>query len=637
VAAATTAIQEVPEQEQPAPPSGHRREVALAAVYYLLGALAITIWLWRDPATRTVAGNPNDADQLAWFFRYDATAIAHGHLPALITTAMNAPRGVNAMWNTFMMLPGALLTPVTLLLGPQVALTLFMTAGFAGSALAMFAVLRRWGVSVAAAVLGGAVYGFSPAVLHSAIGHYDLQFAVLPPLIIHAGLRLATGRVSAVRGGLWLGLLVTAQLFITEEILAVTAIAGVVLVAVLAASRPRAVAGSVRRMAAGLGVAAGVTAVVAGYPLGVQLFGPLGQHGSPFRLNFFKNDLSSFVEPSSYQVFHTASSAAAASRYQGQLPEYLGYLGWPLIVVLVLAAVACWRRLPARAAAVACLVLGVFSLGGTLLFGGHGHPAIKLPWYWLQSLPLLESALPDRFSLVADGAAAALLAFAVDAARPALAALVARRHPGLATGWRPLAVVMAGAVLAVLPIVPRPLPVAAATPVPPGWSAAFAELRLPATASVLVVPIPMSTFTEPLRWQAGTGEPRSMVGGYFMGPGPHGRAYIDGSGTPPAGMYLNAIWTVSQAALRGASAAGASAAGASVAGATPNPRSNVTGHLPVKSVTNTKMREQIRAWQVSAVVAVARPDTGLGRYLTAILGPPAVITGDVIAWRIPPR
>ena len=226
MASAITAITEIPEQERPAPPSGHRRTVALAAPYYLLAALAVTLWLWRDPASRTVAGNPYDADQLAWFFRYDATAIAHGHLPALITTAMNAPRGVNVMWNTFMLLPGVLLTPVTLLLGPQTALNVFMTAGFAGSALAMFAVLRRWEVSGPAAALGGAVYGFSPAVLHSAIGHYDLQFAVLPPLIIHVALRLATGRAGpvrggTVRGGLWLGLLVTAQLFITEEILAV--------------------------------------------------------------------------------------------------------------------------------------------------------------------------------------------------------------------------------------------------------------------------------------------------------------------------------------------------------------------------------------------------------------------------------
>ena len=635
MASATTAIQEVPERERPAPPSGDRRAVALAAAYYLLGALAVTLWLWRDPAGRTVAGNPYDADQLAWFLRYDATAIAHGHLPALITTAMNAPRGVSVMWNTFMLLPGALLTPVTLLLGPQTALNVFMTAGFAGSALAMFYMLRRWDVSTPAAALGGALYGFSPAVLHSAIGHYDLQFAVLPPLIIHVVLRLATGRAGPVRGGpvrggLWLGLLVTAQLFITEEILAVTAIAGLVLVAVLAASRPRAVPAAARRVGIGLGTAAGVTAVIAGYPLWVQFFGPLRQHGSPFTLDYFKNDLSSFVVPSSYQLFHTAGSAAAAARYQGSLPEYLGYLGWPLLVVLAGAAIACWRRLPARAAAVACVVLGVFSLGGTLLFGGHHHPAIKLPWYWLQGLPLLESALPDRFCLVADGAAAALLAFAVDAAVPAFAAFAARHRclglPRLSAGWRPAAVVLAAAVLAALPIVPKPLPVAAAAPVPYGWSAAFAALRLPPSASVLVVPVPMSTFTEPLRWQADTGEPRSLVGGYFMGPGPHGRGYIDGTGTPPAGVYLNALWVFSQAGQNRATG-----------GKAPNAPPTATGYLPVRSVTNTKMREQIRAWKVSAVVAVAAPGSRLGRYLTAILGSPAVATGDVTAWRIPAR
>jgi len=188
-------------------------------------------------------------------------------------------------------------------------------------------------------------------------------------------------------------------------------------------------------------------------------------------------------------------------------------------------------------------------------------------------------------------------------------------------------VVMAAAVLAILPIVPKPLPVAAATPVPAGWSAAFAALRLPPSASVLVVPIPMSTFTEPLRWQADTGEPRSLVGGYFMGPDQHGRGYIDGSGTPPAGLYLNAMWIFSQAGLPRALAAGAP----------PNAYPGTTGYVPVKSVTNTKMRKQIRAWRVSAVVAVTKPGTRLARYLTDLLGKPAVTTGDVIAWRIPAR
>jgi len=616
--------------------------VALAGVYYLLGALAIMLWLWRHPAGRVVAGNPNDADQLAWFFRYDATAIAHGHLPALITTAMNAPQGVSVMWNTFMMLPGTLLAPVTWLAGPQAALTVFMTAGFAGSALAMFVILRRWivssgGVSVAAAALGGAVYGFSPAVVHSAIGHYDLQFAVLPPLMIDVGLRLATGRIGARRGGIWLGLLVTAQLFITEEILAVTAIAGAVMVAVLAASRPRAVRAAVRRVAAGLGVAAGVTLVIAGYPLYVQFFGPLRQHGSPFTTDFFKNDLSTFVVPSSLQLFHTHASAAAALRFQGELPEYLGYLGWPLIVLLVLAAITCWRRLPVRTAAVACAVLGVFSLGGTLMFGGHGHPAIKLPWYWLQSLPLLNAALPDRFSLVADGAAAALLAFAVDAAIPAFAAFAARPRwlgrrpglpglglpglPGLASGWRPAAAVLAVAGLAVLPIVPAPLPAVTANPVPSGWQAAFTALRLPSSASVLTVPVPMSTFTEPLRWQATTGQPGSLVGGYFIGPAWNGRSYIDGSGLPAAARYLNLIWACSPAALP-----------TTLKAEVPPGVCQATN---VKGVSPAKMRDQIRAWRVSAVVAVTTPGSVLAQYLTSLLGTPSVVISDVLAWRVP--
>jgi hypothetical protein len=622
--AATTAVRPQAEQ-QPAPPPRNGRAVALAAVYYLLAAVAVTLWLWRDPATRTVAGNPNDADQMAWFFRYDATTIAHGHLPALVTTAMNAPQGVNAMWNTFMLLPGVLLAPVTLLFGPQSALTLFMTAGFAGSATAMFAVLRRWGVSGPAAALGGAVYGFSPAVLHSAIGHYDLMFAVLPPLIVDAGLRLAAGRIDAVRGGLWLGLLVVAQLFITEELLLGTAVAGVVLAAVLAASRPRAVAAQARRLAAGLAVAAGVIAVIAGYPLWVQFFGPLREHGSPFTPDFFKNDLSTFVVPSSYQLFHTSATAAQALRYQGQLPEYLGYLGWPLIIALVLATVTGWRRPPVRAAAVACAVLEISSLGGTLLFGGHEHPAVKLPWYWLQGLPLLNAALPDRFSILADGAAAALLTFAADAAVPAFAAFASRRLPGLAAGWRPAAVVLSGAVLAVLPIVPKPLPPADATPVPPGWSAAFAALRLPASASVLVVPVPLSTFTEPLRWQADTGQPGSLVGGYFMGPAWNGRAYTDGDGPPPVSRYLNFLWTYSQAGLPKA-----------LAGTIPlkgPPGSPV--NVNISYVTPAKTRAQLRAWRVSAVVAVARPDTSLIEYLTVILGSPSVVKGDVVAWRTP--
>jgi hypothetical protein len=223
-----TAVEPSPVAERPPP----RRETSaswLIVCCYLLGALAVTGRLWADPVGHMQAGNTQDVNAFAWFLRYSATAISHGRLPALVTTALNAPRGVNMMWNTAFMLPGILLTPVTLLAGPQVSITIVLTLGFAGSAASLFWVLRRWGASITAAALGGAVYGFSPALANSGLGHYNFQFAVLPPLIIDAMLRIVTGRGNAVRTGAWMGVLVAAQLFIGEELLVDTAVAGLAL------------------------------------------------------------------------------------------------------------------------------------------------------------------------------------------------------------------------------------------------------------------------------------------------------------------------------------------------------------------------------------------------------------------------
>ena len=568
------------------------RTVTLASVYYLLAAVAVMLLLWRHPASGTVAGNPNDADQFSWFFRYDATAIAHGRLPALVTSALNAPHGINVMWNTFMLLPGVLLTPVTLLAGPQVSLNVLMTAGFAGSAMAMFAVLRRWDVSVTGAAIAGAVYGFSPALIQSAVGHYDLQFAVLPPLIIDAALRVATGRARPVRGGLWLGLLTTVQLLTAEELLVATALGGVVIAAVLVASRPRSVLRRAGPAVAGLAVAAAVTLVVCGYPLWVQFFGPLHQHGSAFTPDFFKNDLTGLVAPSGLLLFHSAPSAATAANFQGGPSEYLAYIGWPLLIVLAVVAVAFWRNLAVRITAVTFAVLEVLSLGGTLMTSGTHHPSVLLPWHWLGSVPLLGAALPDRFSIIADGAAAALLAFGID---------LARRVPRIAAARWGTRLVTGAAILAVLPLIPRPLPVAAAVPVPAGWAASFEALHLPAGSRVLVVPIPTATFTEPMRWQAATGQPDQMIGGYFTGPGPGGQAYIDGGVMSPVALFLNVAWA---------------------------------GQPSVETPARAQVRAQLTSWHPEAVVAVTTARSDIGMYLRALLGQPTYQSARVMAWRM---
>ena len=563
---------------------------------YLLGAMVLTLRLWMDPAGRAQAGDPHDVDLFAWYMRYAATAIAHGHLPALVTTAMGAPRGVNLMWQTAFLLPGIVLTPVTLLAGPQVSLTIVLTLGFAGSAASLFWVLRRWGASTGAAALGGAVYGFSPALVNSGIGHYHLVLAVLPPLMIDALLRILTGRGSAIRSGVWLGLLAAAQLFTGEELLAETALAAVVLVVVLAVSYPRAVRDRARDVASGIGVSAAIALLICGHALWVQFAGPLTEHNNPAGPDPFTNRLAFFVDPPGNLLLHTRATAAAAAAYSRGLPEYLGYLGWPLLVVLVAATIRYWRDPKVRTVAACWLVLELLSLGGgTLSHGGFQFPGYLLPFHWLQGSPVLSQALPDRLSILADGAAGAVLAFSLD---------LARRTASPVRAWS-RAVPVAVAVLAVLPLVSLPYPVVPVTATPAGWQAAFTRLRLAPDARVLVVPVALRRHTEVLRWQADTGDPVSMIGGYFIGPNRHGQQaiYIPGPATSAA-QYLDALWD---------------------------------GPPPPDPLSPGLIRADIAYWRPAAVVAVTGRGSRLGRYLTGLFGRPAFAVGSVLAWRLPDR
>ncbi len=587
------------ESAPPAPAPGHPTASWagwLVVGLYLLAAFALTWRLWADPAGRMVAYNPGDTNLFAWFMRYSATAVSHGRLPALVTTGLNAPQGINLMWNTSVLLPGVLLAPVTLLAGPQTSLTILLTAGFAGSAASLFWVLRRWGAGLVPAGLGGAVYGFSPALLAAGIGHFHLQFAVLPPLIIDALLRILTGRGRAVLAGLGLGLLVAAQVFTGEELLADTVVAAVVMVAVLVLGHPRATIAAARTRAlailGGLGVSVAVVALTCGYAFWVQFRGPLVSRGSPWVVSEFHNYPYAFVTPSGALLFHTSASAAAAAGYPEPLPEYLAYLGWPLLITLAVAAVCFWRDPRVRLTAVTFALLELFSLGvvSETVDGWH-YPVSLLPWHWLQHLPLLADLLPDRLSILADGAAGALLAFALDRARGL----------GVRVGRPRLIALLATAiaVLAVLPLIPRPVPVNDVSALPPGWRTAFARLRLTASDPVLLIPdIRLGT-----RWQAETGVPGSMVGGgATIEPAPDGQAtsYVDQR--RPTAEYLEALYL----GLPG-------------------------GPAP----TQAQLRADLAYWRPAAIVAVTTRNTRLGRYLTAEFGPPTIQVGDMLAWRQP--
>jgi hypothetical protein len=348
------------------------------------------------------------------------------------------------------------------------------------SAVSLYFVLRRWGASVTGAALGGAVYGFSPAMLDSGLGHYQLVFAVLPPLIIDAVLRIVTGRGKPVTTGALLGLLAAAQLLTGEEMLIYTALACAVAVAVVALSRPRATAGRVRDSVLGAATGIAVALLICGYPLWVQFHGPLREHATLYGSR--SGNSAYYVDPPGSLLFHSGSSAALAARFILGLPEELAYLGWPLIIVLIAAAILFWRHLGVRVAAVTCAVLELCNLGGgPLTIGGLRLSGSFLPYHWLQGLPGMAQVLPDRFCILGAGAA--------------------------------------------------------------GWQAAFGRLRLAPGAPVLVVPVPMAGSTRAMRWQASTGDPGSMDAGYFSGPNSSGNPVFSLGSQQTVANYLTYLWS----------------------------------------------------------------------------------------------
>jgi hypothetical protein len=154
-------------------------------------------------------------------------------------------------------------------------------------------------------------------------------------------------------------------------------------------------------------------------------------------------------------------------------------------------------------------------------------------------------------------------------------------------------------VLAILPLVPLPLPAASVGQAPAGWQQAFARLGLASDAEVLVIP----DLRNGMGWQAETGVPGSMVGGgALIAPNRSGQATSYIYNRRPTAKYLEALYV----GLPG-------------------------GRAPSRA----QVRADLAYWRPAAIVAVTTANTRLARYLTAEFGPPTIEVGDMLAWRHP--
>jgi hypothetical protein len=263
--------------------------------------------------------------------------------------------------------------------------------------------------------------------------------------------------------------------------------------------------------------------------------------------------------------------------------------------VLFAAGIFYWRNLSIRIAFLTFVLLELLSLGGQPI---GPYPGAGLPWHYLQNLPMLSSTLPDRLSILADGAAAAVLALALDQFRARRAA------PERKTWQTPAFAGMVIAVIALLPLFPVPYTPATVGQAPRGYVGAIDGLHLPANARMLIVPVPSGSSTWPMRWYAEKAVPKVMIGGDFIDAsvkGHQSRSGRAGAGGSPLGLYLDALWRNKPSSE-------------------PEP-------------TPAQIRAQMKAWMPAGIVADASPTTLLGQFLIQTFGQPTLQDGKFMAWK----
>ncbi|SCL33027.1 hypothetical protein GA0074692_3472 [Micromonospora pallida] len=624
--ASVSAAADLPERTRPAAGRSVRVDVLAVGAYVLLGVL-VCLNYWVDVENRVSSHLPTDHSWFEWLFSHGAYSVRHLENP-LFSARQNAPDGVNMMANTSLLGVTLPLAPLTMLLGPQVVYALYLGGALAATAATSYWVLsRRLVRSRAAAFVGGAFLGFAPGVVHHANGQPNFVSNFLLPLIVARVLRLGEpGRWR--RNGVALGLLVAYQIFINEEMLLLTALACLVIVVGYAVARWRSARAQAGAFLAALGLGGGLALVLTAYPIWFQFNGPQsyrGLQGGVF--HSWGEDLAAFVT----FARDTLAGDPAVEKTIG-LTEQNTWFGWPVVLVTLASIVLLWRRsLTARIAAVLVAVFTVASLGPRIRLGGV-ETEVYGPWHYVpDDLPLVEMMMPTRLTLVVTGAVGVLLALAWDAAdragRPMPAADPARATDGssaepAAAGdtdakvsgagsrasrrrWiRPLG--YAAVALAVLPLVPRPLPAQPIDPPPDFITSGAWRPYVPAGRTLVPVPIPSNVHgLSTLRWSALTQHEFPVPGGYFIGPGPNDEGIFGAPNRPTSTLIYSTM---------------------------------DKGAAPELTDENRRQAvEDLRYWRASVVVLGAHPrEAALRDLVTGLLGEPRRVD-DVWLWDVRDR
>jgi hypothetical protein len=368
----------------------------------VLYAVFAIVWIGRGvilhPTTRVLGDADRDKTILMWSFLWWPHAIAHGHDP-FVANVVWAPHGVDLSWVTSSPTLALALSPLTETLGAVFSYNFAALAAPPLAAWVTFLLARRLTRNVPASLVAGFLFGFSPYVISQSVSHLNLSFICLVPLAGLLAVRFFQGDLGRRRYTVLLALVLVLQFGISTEIFATLALLSVVcfvLGALLLETPSRLVPLAEYTVLAYLAVGAIVS------PYLLHAFGggsapPVRPHASIHIL-----DLANLVYPTQTTWVRPSGSDAVTRHFTSGIDEIGGYLGIPLLVILLVAVV---TMRPGRARR-GVWMLALAALAADLLATGpnvkeNGHRLGTGVWSLMQHLPAIGEAIPIRLAMYA--------------------------------------------------------------------------------------------------------------------------------------------------------------------------------------------------------------------------------------------
>jgi hypothetical protein len=329
-----------------------------------------------------------------WFLAWWPHAISQGIDP-VITKAVWAPHGYNLAWATSMPGPSVLMSPITALWGPVAAYNLLGLLAPTLSAWTAYLLCRRVTGTHWPSLVGGYLFGFSTYQLGHLMGHPNLTLVFLVPVCVILVLRRLEGELRAGTFVLALAGVIVLQLLTSTEVMFTLTIFGVAVYALAMLIWRKTRGPELRRVGLLIGIAYAVAATLASPFIFYLAKGSSGPPVYSFYPSIFSTDLLNLAIPTSLTILGRGQFEPVAARFTGNVTEQVGYLGLPMLLILLLFAVS-YRR--SRTAWLLLLAIGLVllcSLGPRLRIGGI--ETVALPWRIADALPVFRYALPSRF------------------------------------------------------------------------------------------------------------------------------------------------------------------------------------------------------------------------------------------------